>query len=337
MHLFRGASFDPDKDIPDLENQVFVVTGASSGLGFAITCHLLKHNARKIITLSSNEEHASMEMEQLKCWGDTDRVVWHKCDLQDLRHVDRTAKKLKDEEKRIDALVLNAGVGVNKYELTNDGLDRHFQVNMLSQFHLALILLPTLQATAAVAKQPARIMMMSSEMHRLVPSSTKFLSTEELTKNIGPAYLYGRSKLAQILIVRELARRLDQGELGSPPYNASTGKPRPVLVNAAHPGAVRTAQPSQLLIAYGWIGRILLWVLSPFFADPITMGCRSGVFSVTSMELYEGSGIHGQYIVPDKKIGQPSNKGRDGEMGKRLWDLSIKVLSDGLGRLDYGF
>lgn len=45
-----------------------------------------------------------MEMEQLKCWGDTDRVVWHKCDLQDLRHVDRTAKKLKDEEKRIDAV-----------------------------------------------------------------------------------------------------------------------------------------------------------------------------------------------------------------------------------------
>ena len=83
-----------------------MVTGASSGLGLAIACHLLKHNAAKIITLSSNEEHASMEIEQLKCWGDTGRVVWHKCDLQDLRQVDQTARKLKDKEKRIDAVRL---------------------------------------------------------------------------------------------------------------------------------------------------------------------------------------------------------------------------------------
>lgn len=33
MHLFRGASFDPDKDIPDLENQVLA---ASSLLGVEI-------------------------------------------------------------------------------------------------------------------------------------------------------------------------------------------------------------------------------------------------------------------------------------------------------------
>lgn len=208
---------------------------------------------------------------------------------------------------------------------------------MLSQLHLALVLLPTLQATAAITETSARIMMMSSEMHRLVPSSTKFLSTEELTQNIGPAYLYGRSKLAQILIVRELARRLDQGELGSAPYEASSGKPRPVLVNATHPGAVRTAQPSQLAIAYGWIGTLLIWMISPFLVDPVTMGCRSGLFSVTSTELYEGAGVHGQYIVPDKKIGQPSNKGKDKEMAQRLWDLSLEVIGNKLGSLKYGF
>jgi WW domain-containing oxidoreductase len=68
------------------------------------------------------------------------------------------------------------------------------------------MLLPTLQATAATTKIPARVMMMSSELHRLVPESTEFAASEELTKNIGPSYLYGRSKLAQILIIRQLAR-----------------------------------------------------------------------------------------------------------------------------------
>ena len=127
MHLFQGATFKPDKDIPDLQNQVsfdlsvvdcdsrsqliqvFVVTGASSGLGFAITCHLIKHNAAKIITLSNNEQHAMKAIEQLKSWGDTSRVSWHKCDLRDLRQVDRVAKKLKEAEKRIDGVCITVG------------------------------------------------------------------------------------------------------------------------------------------------------------------------------------------------------------------------------------
>lgn len=293
-------------------------------------------------------------MEQLKPWGDTNKVIWQKCDFKDLKEVDRVARKLKEEEKRIDAvswdgrlwaisdgifiqLVLNAGIGVNQFELTKDGLDGHFQINMLSQLHLALMLLPNLQATAASTKIPARIMMMSSEMHRWVPNSTKFESVEELTENIGQSYLYGRSKLAQILIVRELARRLDQGELGASAYDPSTGLTRPVLVNATHPGGVKTDQPSQLTTAYGLIGWILQKIFWPLFVDPVKIGCRSGLFAVTSKKLYEGSGIHGQYIVPDAKIGEPNSKGKDQEMGKRLWRLSMQILQDKLGSLDYGF
>jgi len=180
-------------------------------------------------------------------------------------------------------------------------------------------------------------MMMSSELHRATPSSTKFESEEELTKNLGPTYTYGRSKLAQILIVREMARRLDQGELGAVPYDASTGKPRAVLVNATHPGGVRTGQPPQLGKAYGWLGTIVAWTVGPLLADPVKMGCRSGLFAVTSKDLYEGSGIHGQYIVPDKKIGVPNSKGQDQEMGERLWRISLEILKDRLGSLDYGF
>jgi WW domain-containing oxidoreductase len=70
----------------------------------AITSHLLKHNAARLITLSSKEENALKATEQLKSWGDTNRVVWHKCDLKDLQQVDQVAKKLKQEEKRIDAV-----------------------------------------------------------------------------------------------------------------------------------------------------------------------------------------------------------------------------------------
>ena len=206
---------------------------------------------------------------------------------------------------------------------------------MLSQLHLALVLLPTLQVTAAYTKTPARIMMMSSEMHRLTPRSARFESEDELTLDLGPTYLYSRSKLAQILIVRELARRLDQGELGSSPYDASTGMPRPVLVNVTHPGGVRTRMQKELGTTYGWMGKLVAWAMRPFLVDAVKMGCRSGLFSLTGKKLYEGSGIHGQYILPDKKIVQPNSKGQDQDMGKRLWRLSLQILGNRLGALDY--
>jgi WW domain-containing oxidoreductase len=81
-----------------------VVIGASSGLGFAITCHLLKHNAAKIITLSNKEENAIKAIELLKSWGDTSKLVWHRRNLKDLSQVDHMARKLRVGEKRIDAV-----------------------------------------------------------------------------------------------------------------------------------------------------------------------------------------------------------------------------------------
>lgn len=50
------------------------------------------------------EEHAEQAMEELKKWGDTSKVQWVQCNLEDLKWVDEVAKKLKSEEKQIDAV-----------------------------------------------------------------------------------------------------------------------------------------------------------------------------------------------------------------------------------------
>ena len=80
------------------------MTGASSGIGFAITARLLQHNAAKIITLSSRKNVALESIEHLKTFGDVSRVVWYSCDLKELDSVDKVAKKLRDSEPRIDAV-----------------------------------------------------------------------------------------------------------------------------------------------------------------------------------------------------------------------------------------
>ncbi len=102
--FFRGESFDPDKDIPDLSDQVFIVTGASTGIGYGIVVHLLQHNASKIIILSNDEQHAQEAIEDLKQYGDTSRVVWQQCNLRSLKQTDQVAKKLEAEEQRVDGV-----------------------------------------------------------------------------------------------------------------------------------------------------------------------------------------------------------------------------------------
>jgi WW domain-containing oxidoreductase len=111
-----------------------------------------------------------------------------------------------------------------------------------------------------------------------------------------------------------------------------------VIVNATHRGGVKTPQQDQMPVAYGETAdKVITKMVRPLMTDPVKHGCRSGLFAATSPEMVEGEGIHGQYIMPDKKISEVSKKGQDDAMATRLWDLSIGLLREKIGNLDYGF
>lgn len=59
-------------------------------------------------------------------------------------------------------LILNAGVFSAPFSLTVDGFESAFQVNHLSHFFLTLLLKPQL-----LAAKTARVIVVSSESHRL--------------------------------------------------------------------------------------------------------------------------------------------------------------------------
>ena len=82
---------------------MYVVTGGTAGIGFGITAHLLQHNAARVILLSQKEEHADEAKEELKTYGDSNRVEWVQLDLKDLKQTDKVAKQLTNEQ-RLDAV-----------------------------------------------------------------------------------------------------------------------------------------------------------------------------------------------------------------------------------------
>ncbi|KAI9830704.1 MAG: hypothetical protein M1826_004533 [Phylliscum demangeonii] len=322
--LLTGNHFDPNTEVPDLSGKVFVVTGGSAGIGFGIVAHLLQHHAAKIYLLSVKEEHAAQALEKLKQWGSNaeDVVEWVQCNLEDLKQTDQVAKKLKAELKTLDALICNAGLGVGVYNETKDGIDSHFQVNVLSQIHLALTLLPILQHTAN-----SRLVFQSSDLHRMAPADIHFASLHEINQDLGPSYLYNRTKLALILFVRALVRRMEQRQLGF-----TSG--HQVWVNATHPGAVKTDQQQQAVDAYGVAAKVLAFVTTPLTKDPVDEGCRPVLFAATSADVVKER-VQGEYIVPDRKVTAPSAQAQDANLGEQLWKLSMDLLQQKLGKLPY--
>lgn len=320
--LITGNKFDPNTDIPDLTGKVFVVTGGSAGIGFGIVAHLLQHHAEKIYLLSNKSTHADEAINELKEYGDVSKIEWVKCNLADLKETDRVGQELKKKITTLDALVCDAGIGVGPFSLTGDDIDSHFQINCLAQFHLTFILIPRLQSTPN-----SRLVLQSSDLHRMAPSSVKFESVDEVKQDIGPSYLYNRSKLGQVLFVRALKRRMEQKRLGF----TSTEQ---VWANASHPGAVSTDQQEQAVEAYGTLGKAMVAATRPFMKEPVKQGCRPALFAATSEEIVKEK-IQGAYIVPDKKPTDPSSQAMDETLGENLWKLTEKLLLEKLHTLPY--
>ena len=187
-----------------------------------------------------------------------------------------------------------------------------------------MMLWPNLQATPN-----SRLIFMSSDLHRGCPSSTTFTSVPEINTDLGPTNLYNRSKLAQILTVRAIARRMENNQPGF-----QSPKDTGPWVIATHPGGVSTDQQEQAVDAYGTKGKVGVAAVRPFLKDPVDEGCRSGLFAATSEDVVKEK-LQGVYIVPDRKVSEPSNRAKDIELGENLWRLSGQILQDKLGDLPY--
>ena len=191
---------------------------------------------------------------------------------------------------------------------------------------LSMVLLPV-----SLATPNSRLVYQSSEFHRFAPSSVRFASRQELNQDLGPSNLYARSKLAQVLFVRALHRRLND----APPYIANLpNQAGTVWVNVTHPGAVETPQQEQAKEAYGATGKVGVALVQPFMTDPVNKGCRSALFAATSTDIVS-EGINAQYIVPDKELKSVAKQAQDEKLEESLWNISEKLLEETLGSLPY--
>lgn len=164
-----------------------------------------------------------------------------------------------------------------------------FQVNHLGPFLLTNLLIETLKKSNS-----SRIVNVSSVTHKFWKMNKTNLNGERTYIEI---VAYARSKLANVLFTRELAKRL---------------KDTTVVVNCLHPGVIRTNIYRKY---YLWYSLVIL---------PFSKSVKSGAQTTLAVALDpEFEKFNGQYFC-DCKIGNVSKAASDDDMADWLWRTSEK-------------
>jgi NAD(P)-dependent dehydrogenase (short-subunit alcohol dehydrogenase family) len=280
-----------------MKDKTCLVTGATSGIGYVAARELARAGARVLLAGRSDRtaEDAARRLRDEVPSAEVDPLA---ADFASQAEIRKLAEDVRSRVERLDVLVNNAGGLFLERQETVDGIEQTFAVNHLAPFLLTNLLLPTLQVGPS-----ARVVNVASGAHRGV--SLRFDDLEGRKRYSGWG-AYQRSKLANILFTKELARRL-QG--------------RAVTANALHPGYVNTA----IFRDATWKGRVMRGFANLFAITP-EQGAATTVYLASSPEL---AAVTGEYFYASKPA-RSSRASHDANAARRLWNVSVEMT--GLAR-----
>ncbi len=277
-------------DLPSLAGRTFVITGANSGIGLEAARALADHDARVILAV---RDTAKGERAAAEIGGDTHV---RELDLADLASVHAFADETHDD---FDVLINNAGVMNIPRQRTKDGFEMQIGTNHLGHFALTNLLLHRITE---------RVVVVASGVHHFGRIRLDDLNWERGYRRHGA---YNQTKLANLLFMSELQRRLD--EIDSP-----------VRVVGAHPGWSATNLQSH---SGNVVENTVMRVGNTLFAQDARMGALPTLYAATQDvpgDAYIGPGGIGEMRGYPTLAGR-SNASKDTETARRLWELSEEL------------
>jgi NAD(P)-dependent dehydrogenase (short-subunit alcohol dehydrogenase family) len=276
--------------VPAQDGRRIVITGASGGLGLE-TARVLAERGADVVMAVRNPAKGEAAAAKL-----TGSVEVRRLDVADLSSVREFAADIGP----VDVLINNAGVLAVPYALTVDGFETHLATNHLGHFVLTNLMLSQVRD---------RVVVISSDSHRAADLDLSDLNWER--RPYKPFTAYASSKLANLLFLAELQRRL----------TASGSTLRAV---GSHPGSTATSITGNTGNAFKtWVGS---WG-HKLAGMPVWKGALTTLYAAT-MDVPGNT-----FIGPDgfKEFkGWPTAVGRsrdaiDPELARGLWLASEKL------------
>lgn len=295
-----------EQDIPDLTGRRAIVTGANSGLGREAARALAAHGAEVTLAVRDLARGEAACASILADLPDA-RLDLRRLDLADLGSIDEFAWLWRESyADGLDLLINNAGIMAIPRRETADGFEMQLGTNHLGHFALTGRLLDAL-------RDGSRVVTVSSGAHRMGRMNFEDLMGAN-SYNAWSAY--GQSKLANLLFMNELARRLSAHH-------------RPGISVAAHPGYAATGLQGvgPTMSGKRWLGRIMD-AANMVLAQSAEMGALPTLYAATAPQVNNGdyvgpSGIREMRGHP--KLVEMSATAHDVESAARLWSVSEEL------------
>jgi NAD(P)-dependent dehydrogenase (short-subunit alcohol dehydrogenase family) len=308
---FRKQELESHLTENDLfEGKTVLVTGANSGLGFALAVEIARRGGRVIMGCRRQIPEAG---EKAKKQSGSENIEMRYLDLTKIDSIHAFTDGLKNDGVKLDITILNAGVTPAKARKTASGLDEMFLVNYLSNVMLTNLLMTNgvintninINVNTNGTLFKPRVIFISSDSHQ----GSSHVDYDEF----GRYFDYGVSKaianysyfkLVLNTYATELSRRVNKAGFK-------------VGINVICPGPVNSNIVKEAPLV---LRLILKSIFSVIFKSP-KKACRPVVYMAISPDFDGRTNEYLHMFRPkqmDPKVYIP-------EEGLKLWERSIEL------------
>lgn len=284
-------------DPPAIDGKTVIITGATSGIGYAAAVALARRSAA-VHFLARDRDRAERARHGIAAESGSRRISYGLADMEDLDTVRNFARQFNATHARLDVLIHNAGVIHPQFRADEAGTELTVLGQVVAPFLLTRLLIPALLAAA-----PSRVITVSSGgmyTQRLDPATLQMPRSR-----YQGVTAYAKAKRAQAALSREWARRM-----------AGTG----VAFHAMHPGWVNTPGVAAALPGFHQLTRPIL--LTP------EQGADTIIWLATMPPERLGSGQFWHDRRPRPEHPLPWTRGQDPRATRKLWDHLDTATAD---------
>ncbi|XP_076825082.1 retinol dehydrogenase 14-like isoform X1 [Clavelina lepadiformis] len=280
-----------------MDGKTVVITGADQGIGFETALDLARRGARVIMGSRKTDDGEKAKAKILKECPDAN-VVAIKLNLASFVSIHVFARRINDNEPRLDVLINNAAITGCPKSTTVEGFDMQMGVNHIGHFLLIELLINLLKTSA-----PSRIIIVSSSVHKL--GEMKWADMMH-NVNYSPLPMYFQTKLANVYFCLELSRRLRGSE---------------VTCNCLNPGLVRGEGYS---CPFKCFFTCCCCCLDRAVHISPQEGAQTSLYCAIAPELQEVSGKYFNKCAEERL----SNRASNAEAAKQLWLMTEEWIDD---------
>ena len=267
IYVFRKWIRGPIAFPKCMNGKFVIVTGSSSGIGKQTAFELLKNGATVIFACRDEKKTLSVIEQCRKIPNDTnnsvepfERAVFMKLDLCSFSSVKSFVEDYKKKFVTVDILINNAGYIANKFEISEDGLEKMIQTNHYSHVMLTLLLIDYFNRFEARIINVSALGHKFSDFHNTLKSNfpkDKDQYKNELNSSFKNKFIvYCNTKLANIYFSQYLVN-----------YLMISNRFKNIKVFSCHPGIAETE--IMRFLSNKWYVKILLPIFRFFLKSDL--------------------------------------------------------------------